>query len=72
MQCIENDMTIDTNEKSRRKQNLLLLHSISIGSARPNNNGMAASPTMPSTMSPHAQAFYPAGETVESVIGELT
>ena len=72
IQSIENDMTIDNGEKSRRKQNLLLLHSLSIGSASTLANTISQSSTSStSTMSPHAPSFYPAGETVESVIGKF-
>ena len=68
IQTIENDMTIDNGEKSRRKQNLLLLHSLSIGNATFTNSISQSTPS--STMSPHAPSFYPPGDTVESVIGK--
>ena len=61
-------MTIDNGEKSRRKQNLLLLHSLSIGNAALTNS--ISQSTASSTMSPLAPSFYPPGDTVESVIGE--
>ena len=78
LQSIENDPQLDTTEKSKRKQNLLLLHSIgSPGMMNTANSpsshvGLGTLGTSPSTtaaMSPHAPSFYPAGETVESVIG---
>ena len=68
IQSIENDMTIDNGEKSRRKQNLLLLHSLSIGSAALTNS--ISQSTASSTMSPLAPSFYRPGDTVESVIGK--
>ena len=63
-------MTIDNGEKSRRKQNLLLLHTLSIGNAALTNS--ISQSTASSTMSPHAPSFYPPGDTVESVIGKCT
>ncbi|CAE1293516.1 UNKL [Acanthosepion pharaonis] len=66
LEAIENDVTIDVNEKATRKQNLLLLHNLNeslSSSVSPLNN-----PPM-SNMSPHAPSFYPPGETVESVVG---
>ena len=61
-------MTIDNGEKSRRKQNLLLLHSLNIGNATFTSS--ISQSTASSTMSPLAPSFYPPGDTVESVIGE--
>jgi hypothetical protein len=107
LQSIENDPQLDTNEKSKRKQSLLLLHSIGspgtignpgiIGSpgtlgspgmvespgtvGSPGTIGspstlaclglepLGTSPSVAAAMSPHAPSFYPAGDTVESVIG---
>lgn len=66
LEAIENDVTIDVNEKATRKQNLVLLHNLNeslSSSVSPLNN-----PPM-SNMSPHAPSFYPPGETVESVVG---
>ena len=83
MQSIEDDATIDQSEKMKRKQNLLLLHSLNLSNpiAQPSGgtgiqNVLGSTSTTPSssmsTMSPHAQSFYPAGDTVESVVGECT
>jgi hypothetical protein len=66
--AIENDPTLDTIEKTRRKQNLLLLNNLHIGSPISSAPPMT-SMSMPSTMSPHAPSFYPTGDTVESVVG---
>ncbi len=78
LQSIEDDHTLDSTEKSKRKQNLLLIHSLSVGSPSNNSGGMmnniGSTPTTPSSlssnMSPHAPSFYPPGDTVESVIGQ--
>ena len=81
MQSIEDDQTLDPAEKTKRKQNLLLLHNLNVGSPIMSGGGLASSigstPTTPSstvssTMSPHAPSFYPAGDTVESVIGKFS
>ena len=80
LQIIDNDPNLDFSEKSKRKQNLLLIHNLSGYSSSPLGStftsGFGSAPTTPSSaslssiMSPHAPSFYPAGETVESVIGE--
>ena len=77
-------MSLDHTEKTKRKQNLLLLHSLNggpMGGNRGDSNGSnnhgngtgtvnyGSSPSM-SAMSPHAPSFYPPLDTVESVIGK--
>ncbi|XP_070580771.1 RING finger protein unkempt-like [Ptychodera flava] len=67
---IENDPGIDEQEKARRKQNLLMAHSMSGGS--PLTSSIASTPPTPSSLSqvsPMAPPFYPASDTVESVVG---
>ncbi|XP_077979580.1 RING finger protein unkempt homolog isoform X2 [Glandiceps talaboti] len=67
---IENDPTIDEQEKARRKQNLLMSQNLSTGS--PLTSSIASTPPTPSSLSqvsPMAQPFYPASDTVESVVG---
>ncbi|CAH1794687.1 unnamed protein product, partial [Owenia fusiformis] len=71
LQAIEKDVTIDLAEKAKRKQNLLLLHNLNVTnsfSASSGTSGIGSSATSSSSMSPHAPVFYPAGDTVESVI----
>ena len=71
LQSIENDPNLDPTEKSKRKQNLLLLHNLNLGSPVTTSylGSLGLTPAA-NAMSPHARAFYPAGETVESVVGE--
>ena len=76
IQAIDNDVKLDPVERSKRKQNLLLLHNLSIGSplgaaymGTLESSATTPSSTVSSLMSPHAQSFYPPGDTVESVIG---
>ena len=84
MQVIDNDHMLDLAEKTKRKQNLLLLHSLNQGnnplsavlqnslvaSSSSSSNVPVFSSSLPaSSMSPLAPSFYPAGDTVESVIG---
>ena len=74
MLAIENDPTIEPMEKSKRKQNLLLLHNLNSGNGTlsphfGSSSGGSAPPTPPSTMSPNAPSFYPAGDIVDSVVG---
>ncbi|KAJ9578701.1 hypothetical protein L9F63_005063, partial [Diploptera punctata] len=57
MMAIENDPLLDPVEKSQRKQSIYLAFSI-------NNSG-----SMASAVSPLATPFYPACDTVESVVG---
>ncbi|XP_013398420.1 RING finger protein unkempt homolog [Lingula anatina] len=68
LQAIENDPSLDTSEKAKRKQNLILIHTLngSNSSATPNNSSVSSAT---STMSPLAPPFFPPGDTVESVIG---
>ena len=77
IQAIDNDVNLDPVERSKRKQNLLLLHNLNIGSplgaaylATLESSPTTPSSTVSSLMSPHAQSFYPPGDTVESVIGK--
>ncbi|XP_002732448.1 RING finger protein unkempt-like [Saccoglossus kowalevskii] len=63
---IENDTNLDEQEKARRKQNLLMSQNMTPGSP------LASTPPTPSSLSqvsPMAQPFYPATDTVESVVG---
>ena len=77
IQAIESDSTLDASEKMKRKQNLLLLHNLSIGGGPLSPNGILSSlsssamASLPTTMSPNAPSFYPPGDTVESVVGRL-
>ena len=75
LQSIENDPSLDNAEKAKRKENLILQHTIGAGGLL----GVGRSQYSPvssalglalSTMSPHAPAFYPPGNTVESVVGQ--
>ncbi|XP_041363267.1 RING finger protein unkempt homolog [Gigantopelta aegis] len=73
IQAIDKDTSLDVVEKAKRKQNLILLHNLNnvVSSQSALQNSIAPPLTLAtsSTMSPHAPAFYPAGDTVESVIG---
>ena len=65
--AIDSDHTIDTVEKAKRKQNLILVNSVNCAvstSSYASVTGMSSS-----NMSPLAPAFYPPGDTVGSVIG---
>ncbi|XP_064608189.1 RING finger protein unkempt homolog isoform X2 [Liolophura sinensis] len=70
LQAIENDPTLDTTERAKRKQNLILLHNLNIGVPQcgvqlvPSPSSVSSS-----SMSPLAPSFYPPGDTVESVVG---
>ena len=68
LEAIENDLTLDVNEKATRKQNLVLLHNLNESLNSPVSS--LNNPPM-SNMSPHAPSFYPPGETVESVVGKF-
>lgn len=84
LQAIESDPTLDNQEKSKRKQNLLLLHNLNITSSGSSNgplspssiglslgtNVTSSSFSTNSTMSPNARCFYPPCDTVESVVGK--
>ena len=59
MMAIDNDPLLDPVEKAQRKQSIYLAFSI-------NNSG-----TMASAVSPLATPFYPACDTVESVVGKF-
>ncbi|KAL3876957.1 hypothetical protein ACJMK2_034733 [Sinanodonta woodiana] len=73
--AIENDQTLDSVEKNKRKQNLIMLHNLSAGGSSSISTTVAAPQPMPSvtlpssSMSPFAPAFYPPGDTVGSVVG---
>ncbi|XP_071964395.1 putative E3 ubiquitin-protein ligase UNKL isoform X2 [Antedon mediterranea] len=73
LQNVDNDVNIDSQEKNRRKQNLLLSHNISPGSpfASSISNCNLPSPgtPSPSSMSVNATPFYPPSDTVGSVVG---
>jgi hypothetical protein len=58
MIAIDSDPRLDPLEKAQRKQSIYLAFSI-------NNSGSVAS-----AVSPLATAFYPASDTVESVVGK--
>lgn len=58
MIAIDSDPLLDPLEKAQRKQNIYLAFSI-------NNSGSVAS-----AVSPLSTPFYPASDTVESVVGE--
>lgn len=66
--AIDSDQSIDTVEKAKRKQNLILVNTVSC----PSSSSYASVTGMSSSnMSPLAPAFYPPGDTVGSVIGRL-
>lgn len=69
MAAIDNDPSIDPSEKAKRKQNLVLVHTLAAGMNSAAVSGIASLST--SNMSPLAPAFYPAGDTVGSVLGKL-
>jgi hypothetical protein len=58
MIAIDSDPLLDPLEKAQRKQSIYLAYSI-------NNSG-----SMASAISPLSTPFYPASDTVESVVGE--
>jgi hypothetical protein len=58
MIAIDSDPLLDPLEKAQRKQNIYLAFSI-------NDSG-----SMASAVSPLATPFYPASDTVESVVGK--
>lgn len=66
--AIDNDVMLDQSEKTKRKQNLYLVHDL-------NNISLASTPPTPSSLasavSPLTRPFYPAMDTIESVVGEL-
>ncbi|XP_061196207.1 RING finger protein unkempt homolog isoform X1 [Saccostrea echinata] len=68
LQSIDSDQTIDLVEKAKRKQNLLMLHSLTFSTSATPSPVANQQPNV-STMSPLAPAFYPPGDTVGSVIG---
>lgn len=80
LQAVENDPLLDNTEKARRKEALILQHSMGAGGLLGVGTRSAYSPVSQpppqslglgvSTMSPHAPAFYPPGNTVESVVGQ--
>ncbi|KAK6171094.1 hypothetical protein SNE40_019353 [Patella caerulea] len=77
LQAIDSDLSIDANEKNKRKQNLILLHNMNVSNTVPsafNTSSVTCSQTgtvaTGSLMSALAPAFYPPGDTVESVIGK--
>lgn len=81
LQTIENDPMLDNAEKARHKESLILQHARNTGglavSSRPLYSPVSHAPPCSlasalSTMSPHAPAFYPPGNTVESVVGKWT
>lgn len=79
LQSIENDPLLDNTEKARQKE-LILQHSMGPGGllglgSRPLYSPVGQNPPQNlmlgvSSMSPHAPAFYPPGNTVESVVGK--
>ncbi|XP_052766376.1 putative E3 ubiquitin-protein ligase UNKL isoform X1 [Mya arenaria] len=69
LQAIDNDFNLDSTEKAKRKQNLMLVHNMNL-SCSVGQSGMANSVTIPmaKSMSPFAPSFYPPRDTVGSVI----
>lgn len=66
--AIDSDSTLDQIEKTKRKQNLCLVHNLnltSVSGTPPTTPGSAVS-----AMSALAMPFYPPSDTVESVIGK--
>jgi hypothetical protein len=83
LQSIENDPSLDKSEKAHQKEALILQHTerfmvagglLGVGGSRPLYSpvGQNFGLTLPTTMSPHAPAFYPPGNTVESVVGKAS
>lgn len=70
LQSIDSDHSIDLVEKAKRKQNLLMLHSLTFSTSTTPSPVANQQPTV-STMSPLAPAFYPPGDTVGSVVGKI-
>ncbi|KAK7112115.1 RING finger protein unkempt homolog [Littorina saxatilis] len=80
LQAIENELMLDNAEKARRKEALILQHTMGAGGllgvgSRPLYSPVSQHPPQgmglgASSMSPHAPAFYPPGNTVESVVGK--
>ena len=77
LQAIDNDQTLDEVEKAKRKQNLILVHTLSFTSTGNTIAQLAGISTQaslagsaPTPMSPFAPAFYPPRETVGSVVGK--
>ncbi|XP_048757730.2 RING finger protein unkempt homolog isoform X3 [Ostrea edulis] len=68
LQSIDSDQTIDLVEKAKRKQNLLMLHSLTFSTSTTPSPVSNQQPAV-TTMSPLAPAFYPPGDTVGSVVG---
>uniref|UniRef100_A0A2C9JG51 C3H1-type domain-containing protein n=1 Tax=Biomphalaria glabrata TaxID=6526 RepID=A0A2C9JG51_BIOGL len=64
---IEKDTSIDAAEKTKRKENLLLIHQAGLYNHLGHNLSLSLGST---TMSPLAPAFYPPGDCVESVLGK--
>ncbi|XP_035827771.1 RING finger protein unkempt homolog isoform X2 [Aplysia californica] len=67
LMAIEKDPTLDSVEKAKRKENLILVHQSGLYSHLANSMGLTQGTT---SMSPLAPAFYPPGDCVESVIGK--
>ena len=81
---IDQDTTLNSNQKSLRKEDLVLKYRLSntASTSLPNNGPSAlpgfsgppllnsVAPQRSSLMSPHAQSFYPPADTVESVVGK--
>ncbi|KAL5017793.1 hypothetical protein ScPMuIL_003515 [Solemya velum] len=65
--AIDSDNTIDPTEKSKRKQNLMLLHNLSISG--PPQGSVPSTQCSVTSMSPLAPAFYPPRDTVAGVVG---
>uniref|UniRef100_T1J1V5 RING-type E3 ubiquitin transferase n=1 Tax=Strigamia maritima TaxID=126957 RepID=T1J1V5_STRMM len=61
IQAIDGDPTLDPLEKAKRKTNLYLAHHLNAAAGHNSSLG--------STVSPLATPFYPASDTVESVVG---
>lgn len=75
LQAIDNDQTLDDAEKAKRKQNLILVHTLSANStAFAQLSGITTQVSLPvsvpTSMSPFAPAFYPPRDTVGSVVGK--
>ncbi|KAI8508275.1 hypothetical protein Bbelb_145150 [Branchiostoma belcheri] len=74
LQLIDSDPNLDEQEKLRRKQNLLGTATAvvtSVANSGPLSSSLSSMTTMvtSSTLTPTARPFYPASDTVESVVG---
>lgn len=78
--AIENDPTLDIQEKNKRRQGLFMTNvlpgnhqhpSVSLSISLPSSSYVSSLPSsLSSTVSPLAPPFYPTSDTVESVVGK--